>query len=144
MRQSRASDSRQSQPRQQGPPQNRERGPRIGRPRPQQGNADSARHAAELLSTMQNQNRNQPAAVVSETAAQAVKNDWLGKQLNNQLSRRWHVGDVYAPHDLSPVEMKKWKKKGTPAIDAFDALDMNPIDEYKARWMPKQSCMVLY
>jgi len=38
---------------------------------------------------------------------------------------------VYAPHDLSPEEMKKWKKRKSPTMDAFDALGINPLDQYK-------------
>lgn len=47
------------------------------------------------------------------------------------LTRRWKPGDVYAPHDLSSSEMRKWKLFGKPTMDAFDALAINPLDEYK-------------
>lgn len=46
-------------------------------------------------------------------------------------TREWKAGDVYAPHDLSPAEMKKWSKRHSPNSDAFDALNMNPLDQYK-------------
>lgn len=48
-------------------------------------------------------------------------------------TREWKAGDIYAPHDLSPVEMKKWRKRYSPSTDAFDALNMNPLDHYKVR-----------
>lgn len=51
--------------------------------------------------------------------------------LTRQIRRRWRAGEVYAPHDLSPQEMKKWKSRKTPDYDVFDILNMNPIDEYK-------------
>jgi small subunit ribosomal protein S18 len=38
---------------------------------------------------------------------------------------------VYAPHDLSEVEMAKWKKREKPQHDAFDILDLNPLDHYR-------------
>ncbi|KAJ4303462.1 hypothetical protein N0V90_002357 [Kalmusia sp. IMI 367209] len=48
------------------------------------------------------------------------------------IYRRWSPGDVYAPHDLSGVEQKKWKKgRKTPQSDAFDTLGINPVTEYK-------------
>jgi len=48
-------------------------------------------------------------------------------------TRDWKAGDIYAPHDLSPEEMKKWRKRHSPSRDAFDALNMNPLDQYKVR-----------
>ena len=46
--------------------------------------------------------------------------------------RRWKAGDVYAPHDLSPVEMQKWRQRHRSNTDVFDALAINPLHEYKA------------
>lgn len=46
-------------------------------------------------------------------------------------TRDWRAGDVYAPHDLSAAEARKWKKRQSPDRDAFDALSMNPLDCYK-------------
>lgn len=45
--------------------------------------------------------------------------------------RDWRSGDVYAPHDLSAAEARKWSKRYSPTTDAFDALDLNPLDLYK-------------
>ena len=53
--------------------------------------------------------------------------------LERQMHRRWKAGDVYAPHDLSPVEQRKWQKRRPREVDAFDQLGMNPLDEYKVR-----------
>lgn len=55
----------------------------------------------------------------------------LSANLSRQVSRRFMPGDVYAPHDLSPVEMAKWKRRGRPVHDSFDALNLNPIDHYR-------------
>ncbi|KAA8649998.1 mitochondrial 37S ribosomal protein bS18m [Aspergillus tanneri] len=46
-------------------------------------------------------------------------------------TRDWKAGDIYAPHDLSPSEMRKWRKRSSPSKDAFDSLNMNPLDLYK-------------
>ena len=53
------------------------------------------------------------------------------EELQKLQARRWKVGDVYAPHDLSPAEMKKWRQWGRPDQDIFDMLHINPLDEYK-------------
>jgi ribosomal protein S18 len=45
--------------------------------------------------------------------------------------RDWRSGDVYAPHDLSAAEARKWSKRYSPTTDAFDALNLNPLDLYK-------------
>jgi small subunit ribosomal protein S18 len=53
--------------------------------------------------------------------------------LSRHLTRNWKAGDVYAPHDLSGIEAKRWKDKRTPTTDAFDALSINPLTLYKVR-----------
>ena len=55
-------------------------------------------------------------------------------QYQRQVFRRWQPGDVYAPHDLSGTEQKKWKQgRKKPQEDAFDVLGVNPVMEYKVR-----------
>ena len=68
--------------------------------------------------------------------------------IENQMTRIWHTGDVYAPHDLSSVEMVKARLARMPARsrgrnagalnsrrkgskDVVDALGINPVAEYK-------------
>lgn len=60
------------------------------------------------------------------------------RAMEKNYAREWKAGDVYAPHDLSAAEARKWKvqKWKGPTSDAFDALSMNPLDCYKV------SCMV--
>jgi len=63
---------------------------------------------------------------------QDLKEHMLASDLTKQLTRRWRVGDVYAPHDLSPVEMAKWKKgRGRMQHDVFDVLGLDPVAMYK-------------
>jgi hypothetical protein len=52
--------------------------------------------------------------------------------MDKNFTREWNKGDIYAPHDLSAAEARKWRKKYTPTVDAFDALSLNPLDFYKA------------
>jgi small subunit ribosomal protein S18 len=56
------------------------------------------------------------------------------KGLEMQQIRRWNVGDVYAPHDLSGAEQSKWKRmkqSPRPKWDVLDQLNLNPMDHYK-------------
>lgn len=58
-------------------------------------------------------------------------------QFQRQIYRKWVPGDVYSPHDLTGLEMKKWKfGRKKPQQDAFDILGINPINEYKVRSSP--------
>lgn len=54
-------------------------------------------------------------------------------QYSRHMTRVWHAGDVYAPHDLSPSEMRKWGRRRTPQRDVMDLLGVNPLDMYKVR-----------
>ncbi|KAK0720547.1 ribosomal protein S18 [Lasiosphaeris hirsuta] len=47
------------------------------------------------------------------------------------IARRWKKGDVYAPRDLSPVEMRRWKLWNESQGDAVDLLGFNPLDNYR-------------
>ncbi|KAL4801415.1 ribosomal protein S18 [Aspergillus unguis] len=53
------------------------------------------------------------------------------RALEKYQVRNWKAGDIYAPHDLSPTEMRKWSKRSPPSTDAFDALNLNPLSVYK-------------
>ncbi|KAL6857670.1 hypothetical protein ACO1O0_005112 [Amphichorda felina] len=57
---------------------------------------------------------------------QKIANDYL-----REMPRRWEVGDVYAPHDLSPAEMEKFRRKKTRQTDVVDMLGIRPQDMYK-------------
>ncbi|KAI1765123.1 ribosomal protein S18 [Hypoxylon sp. FL1150] len=48
-----------------------------------------------------------------------------------QMTRRWNVGDVYAPHDLSPSEMAKWRRNQARKKDLVDMLGLRPLDMYR-------------
>lgn len=53
------------------------------------------------------------------------------KAMERHFTRDWRIGDVYAPHDLSAAEARKWRKKVAPTTDAFDVLSKNPLTLYK-------------
>lgn len=65
------------------------------------------------------------------TALEDLQNSANAASLSKQITRRFVPGDVYAPHDLSWVEMQKWKTRGRPTYDALDALDLKPLDHYR-------------
>ncbi|KAF4989767.1 hypothetical protein FGRMN_8918 [Fusarium graminum] len=60
-----------------------------------------------------------------------LKNQKMSNDFLKQMPRRWQAGDVYSPHDLSPVEMQKWRKKSVRNNDVIDALGISPLDMYK-------------
>jgi small subunit ribosomal protein S18 len=62
-----------------------------------------------------------------------LKNQKMSNDFLKQMPRRWQAGDVYSPHDLSPVEMQKWRKKSVRNNDVIDALGISPLDMYKVR-----------
>ena len=65
------------------------------------------------------------------------------RALERNFTREWRPGDVYAPHDLSGAEARKWRKRQNPTRDAFDALSLNPLDCYKVGSMVEDHCNLL-
>lgn len=53
--------------------------------------------------------------------------------MERNFTRDWRAGDVYAPHDLSAAEARKWKVKKAPTTDVFDSLSIDPLECYKVR-----------
>jgi small subunit ribosomal protein S18 len=63
-----------------------------------------------------------------------LEREYSRADLEKQIPRRFKVGDVYAPHDLTGVEMAKWKKlrrKGKQRLDVVDQLGIDPREHYK-------------
>ncbi|KAK3708982.1 hypothetical protein LTR37_011146 [Vermiconidia calcicola] len=76
---------------------------------------------------------NQKQRTESERLAE-MERTYSRQDMERQVTRRFKAGDVYAPHDLTGVEMAKWKKlrrKGRPTHDVIDQLGINPIHHYK-------------
>ncbi|KAF4586083.1 Ribosomal protein S18 [Ophiocordyceps camponoti-floridani] len=51
--------------------------------------------------------------------------------LLRRMPRRFELGDLYSPHDLSPVEMFKYRNRTKRTFDVVDALRLRPRDLYK-------------
>lgn len=58
-----------------------------------------------------------------------------------QMTRRWNVGEVYAPHDLSPSEMAKWRRNQARKKDLVDMLGLRPLDMYR---VSEQSIIMVF
>ena len=70
----------------------------------------------------------------AQDQAQAMLDTTSRMDLERQMTRKWRVGDVYAPHDLTGVEMAKWKKmrrKPKTRWDVVDQLALKPVEHYK-------------
>ncbi|KAI1435192.1 ribosomal protein S18 [Xylaria sp. CBS 124048] len=76
--------------------------------RPSRGNASERRQTVEQLA---DKNRS---------------DDYM-----RQMTRRWRVGDVYSPHDLSPSEMSKWQRNSSRKQDVVNLLGLRPLDMYR-------------
>ncbi|KAK3360128.1 ribosomal protein S18 [Lasiosphaeria hispida] len=64
--------------------------------------------------------------VVQEMAQSSETDSYV-----KMIARRWKKGDTYAPRDLSPVEMRRWKHWNESTSDAVDLLGFNPLDNYR-------------
>lgn len=72
----------------------------------------------------------------SDNTTQRAKENTNRENLARQSTRNWKPGDIYAPHDLSPQEMVKWKQPKQPSKDIIDMLGLNPLDHYRVRPSP--------
>ena len=78
---------------------------------------------------------------LSTSSADEVAKHKMGQDLSRQITRRWREGDIYAPHDLSGVEMAKWKNRSRPLFDVFDVLDFNPQEHYRVSVLPQRNLL---
>ncbi|ELR08297.1 hypothetical protein VC83_08359 [Pseudogymnoascus destructans] len=107
-------------------------------PRPRTLSPGNERASQNLLSLIdrtaqrkERQRTQRTAAYAGGNSAEDLARHKTATKVTKQISRRWKTGDVYAPHDLSEVEMKKWKQRGKPAVDVFDVLELDPLVEYR-------------
>ncbi|CAD6444689.1 71b3d30e-2c26-4003-8ed3-518dc3459f90 [Sclerotinia trifoliorum] len=81
-----------------------------------------------LNKTQERRRAVQPPLRVTAQNSALENGAWQTKtDLTKQIHRRWKAGDVYAPHDLSGIEMSKWKKRGKVTRDVFDVVAFDPI-----------------
>ncbi|KAK3672156.1 hypothetical protein LTR78_007909 [Recurvomyces mirabilis] len=89
----------------------------------------------ELGVNLIRQTRNNQAT--TEQRLTDISRDTTRRELEQQIPRRFRPGDIYAPHDLSGVEMSKWKRlRRKPRVpshgrDVLDQLGIDPRKEYK-------------
>ncbi|KAI1751724.1 ribosomal protein S18 [Xylaria castorea] len=94
------------------------------------GNADSTEMLGQIYKNIRS-----PAGRGRGSGKQQVE-DMIRSQNRHddymrQLPRRWRAGDVYAPHDLSPSEMAKWRRNTARQKDLVDLLGLRPLDMYR-------------
>ncbi|POR34670.1 37S ribosomal protein RSM18, mitochondrial [Tolypocladium paradoxum] len=92
-------------------------------------NAAPGDAASRLLSRYKN--RAEAALKTKQAQLELLRNQKNSNDFLKQMPRRWDAGDVYSPHDLSPVEMQKWRKRSLRSNDVVDALGIRPLDMYK-------------
>lgn len=99
---------------------------------PPRGGSAQAR-GGDAAMRMLDRHKARSAAYVREKTAQMefLKSQKMSNDYLKQMPRRWQAGDVYSPHDLSPIEMQKWRKRSLPNSDVVDSLGINPLDMYK-------------
>lgn len=64
--------------------------------------------------------------VEGELRGKNVAEDYM-----RQMPRRWKLGDVYAPRDLSSSEMRKWGGISNVERDLVDLMGLQPLDMYR-------------
>ena len=97
------------------------------------GNGRGSAGVSRLLQDSARKERERRSGITARSYndVEELKSHNLANDLSKQITRRWRAGDVYAPHDLSEVEMAKWKKREKPHHDVFDVLDLNPMEHYR-------------
>ncbi|KAI1778113.1 ribosomal protein S18 [Hypoxylon cercidicola] len=66
-----------------------------------------------------------------ESTMEDVNKTLRSEDYTRQITRRWNAGDVYAPHDMSPSEMAKWRRNQARKKDLVDMLGLRPLDMYR-------------
>lgn len=101
----------------------------FDRSSPGEPNAPTPHEA--LKSLMRTSRAYDRLTIKSDNTAQRAKENTNRENLARQSTRNWKPGDIYAPHDLSPQEMVKWKQPKQPKRDIIDMLGLNPLDHYR-------------
>ncbi|KAF3000515.1 hypothetical protein E8E14_007036 [Neopestalotiopsis sp. 37M] len=118
----------------------------LDKPSPSSRSSPSSRQAApgnnrnaavkSIFERMRlSQHRGGDQAPAGESMRPNVQEELRGKIIAGdymrQAPRRWRLGDVYAPRDLSPSEMSRWGKISNVEKDVVDLLGLKPVDMYR-------------
>ncbi|KAI2639982.1 ribosomal protein S18 [Xylaria nigripes] len=89
---------------------------------------DSTAYATKIFSMLTERTRgtSQRQQIEDEMSDRHRHDDHM-----RHLTRRWHHGDVYSPHDMSPSEMNKWRRPTMQKRDVVDLLGLRPVDLYR-------------
>lgn len=79
-----------------------------------------------------NKHRARADSVAMQASHDRLREEKMANDYLREMPRQWADGDVYSPHDLSPWEIRKFKKKTIRAVDPMDLLGIRrPQDMYK-------------
>lgn len=67
----------------------------------------------------------------SQKVQELLQSEVTSNNYMRMMKRRWNNGDVYAPRDLSPYEMKGRNGGWVEAADVVDELGFSPLDNYR-------------
>lgn len=95
--------------------------------------SEGGARAAALLKAYQKRDGGQRLVQNKQDLQERTRELNAQTETMKQMTRHWNDGDVYAPHDLSEVEMIKWKEPKRPTKDIIDMVGINPLDHYKVR-----------
>lgn len=107
------------------------RNPAPGAPSSTNSGSERGDAASRLLSRYKD--RAETAVRNKQAQIEFLRSRKISSDYLRQMPRRWDAGDVYSPHDMSPVEMQKWRKRSPRRNDVVDVLGIRPLDMYKVR-----------
>lgn len=95
-------------------------------------NDDGASTKVDAMTRMLNRYKNKARGEASnvQSAHDYLRQQKISSDYMREMPRRWEVGDVYSPHDLSPAEMSKYRRRQTRQTDVIDLMGIRPQDNY--------------
>lgn len=106
-----------------------DRAPRNAGAASSQNSSERGDAASRLLSRYKD--RAEAAVKTKQAQVEYLRNRKISNDYLKQMPRRWDAGDVYSPHDMSPIEMQKWRRRSPRKDDVVDVLGIRPLDMYK-------------
>ncbi|KAG5949266.1 hypothetical protein E4U60_006857 [Claviceps pazoutovae] len=100
-----------------------------GRRNPPRYRSQGLSRHSEGASFISKSSQNQLRASIQNL--ETLRNNKESGEFLREMPRRWEEGDVYAPHDMSSVEMRKLRKRASRKADVVDALQIRAKDMYK-------------
>ncbi|KAG5914685.1 hypothetical protein E4U61_005450 [Claviceps capensis] len=113
-----------------------------GRRNPPRYRSQGLSRHSEGASFISKSSQNQLRASIQNL--ETLRNNKESGEFLREMPRRWETGDVYAPHDMSSVEMRKLRKRASRKADVVDALQIRAKDMYKVRETGPFCCVITF